>query len=107
MKYIISGILLLASVSSAAVMVDDLSVVNYGIYGNGRIFISFDKEVPEPGCNRQRIDIDADHEQADVITSIALAALASGKKVKVQTSGCFANSPTLTSDTSSYIYIKQ
>lgn len=70
-------------------------VTYIGTYGNGRLFVGLDTQIQEAGCPNARFDVAADHPQIKNWTAVAIAAIASGKTVGVQTSGCMGVLPTM------------
>lgn len=100
-----SSLILFFSHSRAA-QVDDAVITNFGVYGTGRIFFILDKEIPETNCVKNRVDMAQGSSAASTISSIVLVALASGKKVKVRTTGCYDGYPTISASEDGWIFIK-
>ncbi len=98
---------LVFSVPIYSATIDDAKVIYAGTSGGGRLFVALDKTIPEAGCENSRFDVAGGHDQITTWLSIAMAALASGKSVKVATNGCLGAYPTLTNANDTWFYIKQ
>jgi len=110
MKYvfiIFVSMLFTVGLKAKAATVDDAKVVYAGTYGSGRLFVALNKTILEPGCNLSRFDVPAGHDQIKTWLSVAMAATASGKSVKVSTNGCLGPFPTMDNTDNTYFYIKQ
>lgn len=106
MKKMIFSIMLLAlSGPALSAGVEDAKVTKVGTYGNGRVLIGLDKEIPEGGCKQNRFDIEGTHEEKQTVVSIALAALMSGKTVKIKTNGCIDAAPKFSTSEGSIFYV--
>jgi hypothetical protein len=81
------------------------NVNQVGTYGSGRSFIDISANINEAGCANDRFDLDPAHPQAKNVLAIALVALATGRKIKVKTNGCYGTYPTLDNSTESYVLV--
>ena len=88
-----------------AASTSNANVLYAGIYGNGRLFVALSLNIPEPGCERNRFDVEPGHPQISHWYGIAVAAATSGKTVVVGTNGCYGILPTLDRTDNSYFYI--
>ena len=98
---------LVFSAPGYSAVADDAKVIYAGIWGAGRLFVALDKTILEPGCENSTFTVAENHAQIKAWLSIAMAALASGKSVKVRTNGCLGTYPTIPTTNDSYLIIKQ
>jgi hypothetical protein len=85
----------------------DAKVQATGTYGSGQLFVMVDTTIEEPGCELARFDVAPGHPEIDRWLGIALAAEASGKRVRIKTNGCHGPYPTLDTTNNSWFYIKE
>lgn len=81
------------------------NVVNFGTFGNGRVFVTITGTLNEAGCVKSRIDLAPTHAQAKSILAIASLAMSTGKQVIIQSNGCYGGFPTLDATASTYMQI--
>lgn len=95
---------LLAQGASASTTWTESTVTYAGSYGNGNVFVALAATIDEPGCPFARFDVPAG-DLAKTVLATAYAALATGKTVRVFTSGCLGQYPTLDNSVNSYFLI--
>ena len=78
-RFIWISVFLLSSATYAGVA-QDANVIYTGLYGNGNLFVVIDKPLGE--CtNNTWIVIPSDHQNKEAYFSMAMASVASGKKI--------------------------
>lgn len=85
----------------------DAKVTRAGVYGNGKLFVVLDTNIPQTECVSKRFDVSPDHPQIERWLSIALAAAASESLIRVRTNGCLGGYPTMDNTTNSFFYYKK
>jgi len=78
-------------------------VTDAGIFGNGRLYVKLDTTINEPSCPNARFDVDPSNPNIKFWLSIAMAALSTGKQIRVSTNGCYGTFPTLGVDTATWL----
>ena len=79
--------------------VSETKVSYAGVYGNGNVYIAFEKVIPN--CTSSRIDIPASNPIAKSALAIAMTALATGKTITIKPFDCKSMDQT----GASYIYL--
>lgn len=87
----------------------EAQVVRTGLWGNGGLFIVLESTYELAGCSSPEIWVASNHPSKNHILSVAMAAVASGKRVGIVVGGCSGpgGRPLFTESTDSYIYLKQ
>ncbi len=96
-----SGIALANNTMSSVVA----KVSDVGIYGDGSMYVFFDRQISSCSSSSFRLDLEPDHPAINKVYSAALAALASGKDVKVLPKLCDGNKSRLSRGKDSFFYI--
>jgi len=76
-----------------------------GVYGNGDVYVMLDTEIAEPACPMARFDVPGSSPAAKSILATAQLAIATGKSIRIATSGCFGAIPTLDISRSAFFYL--
>lgn len=68
-------------------------------------YVGLDQTINEPGCSAARFDVSSSHSEVENWLAIAMTALTTGKRISVQTNGCYNSAPTLDDTQNSYFFI--
>lgn len=88
--------------SVTAAILNNTYVTYVGLQGDGRLFINFAHEVPEPGCNLARVDVLPNTPQLKAWMALATTAYVTGRRVKIKANGCDGDTPMLDGTVDSY-----
>ena len=91
--------------TALASSVIDANVTYVGIYGDGRFYVGLDTTIDESGCPNARFDVPPTHPQIKNWLAIVMTALATGRPVRVKTSGCWGPWPTMSQGPDSFVYL--
>lgn len=88
--------LIFGSMPIQAATISNANVTGFGAYGDGTVYVNFDKTILEPGCTGAFIELAPDAPTAKIVLANSAIAMSTGATVSVTTSGCRNASPTFT-----------
>jgi len=67
-----------------------VNVVQYGIYGNGNVWVTLDRATDQDGCATPYLEFPANAPTNRALLSIAALAVATGRPIVLQIDGCMS-----------------
>lgn len=82
-------------------------VLQFGTYGNGNLFVSFDKPIDEAGCTMAYLELPANSPALKTALASVALAFATNALVEIKTDSCFMGVPSFSGARPTYLLLKQ
>lgn len=105
-KFVVSLVFVFASMSSYSSSGIVAHVLEYGVYGNGNVYVKLDNTIDQMGCNSQYLELPAG-EVAKQVLGVAAIAAVTGSAVRVMADNCYGGLPSFAGQRGSYFVVNK